>query len=382
MIRLRGLTWDHPRATRPLAAAEPIIRHHFPEVEIEWTAQPLGGFEHAPIADSAASYDLIIFDHPHVGEIAAGQLFLPLDELAASAGLGPAQFVGPSYDSYLYEGRRWGLPIDAAAQVACLRPQPMAALDVDVPRCWDQVFDLAERARRRGWYVAGSLNGVHALMSFLTLCGNLGKPIDTGRGLDAAIGADAVALLRHFAAIAHPGSLKWNSIVLQDSMRDRDDVIYCPLVYGFVPYTSATERTLHYHDIPGPREQPAGSIIGGAGIGVSNESVHPKVAADIAILLVSECVQRDVIASAGGQPAHVGAWEDPSVNATSAGFYNCTRATLERSTVRPRFAGYMDFQREASMIVELALRERATPGALVVSKLNDCFARAKESGLP
>ena len=63
-------TWDHPRGFAALAAtAEHAAAEGRPVVA--WSKQPLEGFESDPIADLAARFNLLVLDHPHIGE--AGQ---------------------------------------------------------------------------------------------------------------------------------------------------------------------------------------------------------------------------------------------------------------------------------------------------------------------
>src|SRR3546814_11047065 len=64
LMRTRGLTWDHPRGYNALAAAAATRT----DGELGWDKQPLEGFEAHPIADLCARYDLVVLDHPHVGE--------------------------------------------------------------------------------------------------------------------------------------------------------------------------------------------------------------------------------------------------------------------------------------------------------------------------
>src|SRR3546814_10531003 len=84
-MRTRGLTWDHPRGYNALAAAAATSA----DCELDWDKQPLEGFEAHPIADLCARYDLVVLDHPHVGEAVAAGCLQPLeahfgaDEIAA-----------------------------------------------------------------------------------------------------------------------------------------------------------------------------------------------------------------------------------------------------------------------------------------------------------
>src|SRR5262249_5934081 len=134
-------------------------------------------FEFAPVQELARQFDLIVLDHPFVGDIDATRCLLPLDDLIDAETA--AAFVGLSFASYRYEGRTWALPIDAACQVAVSRPDLVAALGKCAPQSWEEMFELASAARRHGQWLAIGLKGVHSLMSFFTLCANIGAPCGT-----------------------------------------------------------------------------------------------------------------------------------------------------------------------------------------------------------
>ena len=121
-ITLRGITWNHPRGLDPLLAASDVYPDIVPGVRIEWTTRSLSGFGEDPLIDLAASYDLLIIDHPFVGDAAASTAFYPLDDLARPEVLLEREqaSVGPSHASYLYAGHQWALAIDAAAQVSAV----------------------------------------------------------------------------------------------------------------------------------------------------------------------------------------------------------------------------------------------------------------------
>src|SRR5262245_31510672 len=104
---IRGLTWDHPRGYQALEAAAAMARTQ--GLDIAWERQPLEGFESHPIEDLAARYDLVVMDHPHVGEAVRTDSFRPLDEIFAPALLAhlAREAAGPAYRSYVYEERPW-----------------------------------------------------------------------------------------------------------------------------------------------------------------------------------------------------------------------------------------------------------------------------------
>lgn len=78
-IHLKGMTWDHSRGYDPMVAtSEQFARDHL-GVTISWEKRSLQAFADRPIDEMAGSYDLMVIDHPHVGEVARNGLRLALD---------------------------------------------------------------------------------------------------------------------------------------------------------------------------------------------------------------------------------------------------------------------------------------------------------------
>ncbi len=78
MTALRGMTWSHPRGYDPLVACARLWRART-GVEITWEQRSLQDFESYPVEDLARRYDLIVIDHPHVGQIVREACLLPLN---------------------------------------------------------------------------------------------------------------------------------------------------------------------------------------------------------------------------------------------------------------------------------------------------------------
>ena len=348
MIGLKGLTWDHRRAIDPMIAAAKAFAEQRPDVDIAWDVQPLSGFEFRPIDDIVRDYDLLVFDHPHVGHAAEAGLLRPLDHL-----LPRDTFIGPSLATYRWQEALWAVPIDAACQTACYRPD---LLPEGPPATWSELMAMAGRRR-----LACGLKGVHAFMCFLTLAANLGDPSKqekAGPLVRCETAATVLAMLRELAAACPPEALDWNSIALQDAMRARDDLAYCPLVYGFATYAEADRvPQLAYTDIPDAGGLgPVGSTIGGAGLGVSAETREADAAEAFAAFMAEGAIQCCIVARCHGQPAHRDAWDDPEIDARFGGFFTATRRTIEAGAIRPRHAGYMTLQAAAGPLIEGHLR--------------------------
>jgi multiple sugar transport system substrate-binding protein len=373
-LSLKGMTWSHPRGHDPMVACSAQWRERT-GVAIEWEKRSLQDFESFPVQELARRYDLIVIDHPHVGQITAEACLAPLDvpgrqdERAALA----AGTVGASYRSYEWAGRQWAFPIDAAAQVQAWRPDlveyPVAS--------WREV----ERYAAAG-AVLLPLRSPHALMCLYTLIANLGRPCDTsGEGplADAATGREAYALLAQLAARIDRSCFDMDPIAVFECMaQPQSGIAVVPLIYGYVSYARDGFRParIGFADIPAAgSDGPVGSALGGTGIAVSARSAQIEAAIAFAYWIASGEAQCGPYAAAGGQPGHAAAWEDAAVNAPVLDFYRRSRATLERGWLRPRHDGYMPFQDAASERLRRGLMEgaRAEP---VIADINALFERS------
>jgi multiple sugar transport system substrate-binding protein len=370
-IALKGMTWSHPRGYDSLVACSAIWRGRR-GVEIAWDKRSLQDFESFPVETLAEAYDLIVIDHPHVGQITAEGCLAPLDlpgreaERAALA----AGSLGASYASYAWAGRQWAFPIDAAAQVQAWRPDLIAR----PPTTWDEVRRLAATGA-----VLLPLRSPHALMCLYSLAANLGRPCEaSGKGplVDPSAGQRAYGLLAELVRHMSPDAFDMDPIAVFERMTEPTSGIHCaPLIYGYVSYAfdGFRKRRLAFADIPAAGDAgPVGSTLGGTGIAVSARSANTGAAIDFAYWIAGAEVQRGPYAAAGGQPGHAAAWDDPAVNAPALDFYIRTRTTLESAWVRPRHDGYMAFQEAASERLRRALKA-GEGGKAAIEDVNRLF---------
>jgi len=336
MTRFIGLTWDHPRGREALQAA--------PFADLSWDVHSLEGFESSPIEDLAERYDLIVLDHPHLGDALAVNCLRPLDELFSAAELSgfAADAVGPSFASYTVDGQTWALPLDAATQVSARRSD----LIPEPPATWSEALAIDAP-------VAASLAGPHAFLSFCSIAVSLGA--DLGEDFfDRSIATQALAILAEFAHRAPAGASDLNPIGLLELMSSTDDLAYVPLVYGYVTYSPVVT----FGAPPaGPR---IGSTIGGTGIAVTRRSEPTPELLDHLRWLMSAEAQCGFIPQHSGQPSARSAWTDSAVNAEAGDFYSQTLDTIEHSWVRPRFPGYIPFQSAASAIIREGINDPTT----------------------
>lgn len=355
---LRGMTWDHSRGVDPMVATSEAYMTANPGVQITWEKRSLQAFADRPIGEMADTYDLMVIDHPHVGEVARAGLLVDFnslgrdDELAALA----KGSVGASHPSYEFDGGQWGLAIDAATPVACFRPDLLDA----APKSWDQVLELARSGK-----VAFALIPVNALMVFYGLARNMNYPVaeDPERLITREHGEFVLETMREIVALMDPRCLTLDPIGICEWMgRSTDAPAYAPFGYGYTNYSrdGYCRFPLIYADAPGFGDNgPRGTVIGGTGIAVSANCKARDVATDYALWIAGADCQKGLFFESGGQPAHAAAWDDDACNAASRDFFRNTRETLETSWLRPRYDGYMRLQDRGGDIVHACLRGEA-----------------------
>ena len=375
-MHYRGLTWDHPRGYNALAAAAAKLDETKDGLSLHWDKQPLEGFESHPIADLCARYDLVVLDHPHVGEAAEAGCLQPLEDLLGTdtlAEIGDAT-IGPCLSSYHYAGRTWALPLDAATQVMAYCAELIGG---PPPVTWEQVIALDAP-------VALSLAGPHAALTFQSIAAALGEPpaeADPELFVGAGTGLQVLDIMSRLAARTPDSVRGLNPIGLLGHMAANDDVALCPLVYGYVNYAvPAHGKAVAFANAPraatGGRP---GSTLGGTGIAVSTRAeVTPALLDHLRWLMGAEAQERFIPAH-DGQPSRRSAWRADSVNARWGSFYRDTEETLERAYVRPRHSGAIPFQTAASAAIREALLD-GRPHRDLLDQLQRLYAESRAPG--
>jgi multiple sugar transport system substrate-binding protein len=371
--RFLGLTWDHPRGYEALFAAE---RDVAPPHLLHWEKQPLEGFESHPIGDLAARYDLLVLDHPHIGEAAALDCLLPLDDLFGRAAMAAwaKQTLGSAMASYRWQGRQLGLPLDVATQVAAAGP----SLGGEPPDDWEAVLRLSERKP-----VALSIAGPHALMCFFSLVLSFGgEPGSADLVADTSTAHEALASLARLYRHTPAFSRSLNPIGLLDAMAAGQPIAYVPLVYGYVNYASPGpgRRPVRFAEAPRGPSGRRGSVLGGTGIALTRRArPDDELLAHLRWLMSPEA-QSGYIPAHAGQPSARAAWRDAEVNARAGNFYAATAETTESAWVRPRFDCYVGFQTAAADAIHAGLAADAPPAAIFTT-LRDLWHRARDAAV-
>lgn len=372
MVTYRGLTWNHPRGFRALD--ESARRWSTKSLQVNWDRQSLEQFESRPITEICSRYDLVVLDHPHVGEAAAAGCLLPLEDWC-----GPEEIdglredaIGNVWQSYFYQGKHWALPLDAATQVLAYRAD---LIPQEYPlTSWSDVSSLSQKTT-----VVLSLAGPHALLTFFSICAAFGEPPfsrDVNLIVSRKTGEKVLELMSNLFARGGAGARPMNPVEILEEMATSDSIVLCPLVYGYVNYAAvqgAARKPVIFRNAPRMEDIGIpGSTLGGTGIAVSSRAQLAPELKSYLLWLVNKDTQRTFIPNWDGQPSSRYAWLDREINERWGGFYLNTAETVERALVRPRFPGYIAFQAEASAVLRAGLQERL-PASRLLNRLLQSF---------
>ena len=356
-LRLKGITWNHTRGFVPKVATAQRFQELNPHVDVQWDKRSLQDFADYSISALAQRYDLLVIDHPSIGEAAEHGLFRPLEELLPASFLADqaAHSVGLSHASYRFADRQWALAVDAATPVASWRPDIMERLGLSPPRTWEELMTLA----RRG-LVAVPAIPVDTLMNLYMMWIDAGEEpfLTDGEVGSHAVGRVALETLRELILTCPPECLTRNPIQTYEAMTRTDAIAYCPFAYGYSNYSrdGYARRRLAFGHPPVGRSGPLRSTLGGAGLAISATCRHPEIAAQYAAFMASGECQRGLYVSSGGQPGHRSAWLDPQANRLTADYFRDTLAVLDNAYLRPRYNGYICFQERAASRLDQYIR--------------------------
>ena len=380
---LRGIAWNHSRALPPLVATAQRFEELHPGVDIRWEKRSLHDFGHSDLASLADHYDLLVIDHPAMGEAYNSHNLVDLSESFGSVFLEElaADSCGRSFESYCYQGKVLALPIDAAAPAASHRMDLLQRADAEIPQTWNDVLSLA----RKKLVV---MPGFHAdvFLNFMSICVSLGASIAGGPEelVDSEAGRQCLQLLRELASYMPAEIYEWNPIAVYENMSARDSYAFCPFAFSYSNYSRAgfaRNLILFSNPVPLGRGRPFRSVLGGTGIAISALCKSVEVAVDYLSQLTCEVWQRTLYGLSGGQPARRSSWKDEALNQVSNGFFERTLDSIETAYVRPRYPGYVTFQAKAGAPIVRYLQGNGTPAA-TLDRLNEIYRQSRKAVHP
>ena len=373
---LKGITWNHTRGLLPMVATAQRFSELNPDIEISWEKRSLQDFADHNIEDLAKRFDLMVIDHPWTGFGAKTNTILPLSDYLSADYIQDQKenTVGKSFESYVFGGKLWALPIDAATPVAAARLDIFKALGLSLPQTFDDLLNLAKKG-----LVAFAGIPIDSLMSFYMFCCSLGEaPFQSqNRLISQEIGVKALKYFRELAQYIAPENFDRNPIKVYEAMVNTNNIAYCPFAYGYSNYSRIgySKNLLHFYDLVSLNGQNMTSALGGTGLAVSAFSKHIPEAIKYAEFTGSSYVQQNIFADNGGQPGHLQAWKNERINNTTHQYFQNTLPALERAFLRPRYFGHMDFQDYAGDFVRDYLMNGGDE-ILILNKMNELYVKS------
>lgn len=359
---ITGIAWDHRRCWGPLDASIAPYRALTGQ-EVRWDRRSLYSFGEGDLGSYADKYDLVIYDHPFVGDIRSKGWMLDLAPFLSAEHR--AHFdrdeVGASWRSYAYDGGVWGLPLDTAAQTAAWRQDLLDMHGLTVPTTLAEVRAFAEAGKAKGIFVGWPSVPTDLMCTLVSVTASMGRnPGHTsGEFLDPADADEVVGELRALAALAHPKSKEWNPIRCLDHMAADDDVAYVPYLFNYVNYSSGSPKITFGAAPAAKAGQTPHTLLGGAGIGISAKAKDPKAAFDYAMWLCSPAYQSGDYVTFGGQPGSRAAWTSDTCNAITGDFFKGTLPVMDNAYLRPTHPGFVPFFHDATLKLAAVVFEDA-----------------------
>ena len=378
-VLLRGITWDNSRGYDPMAVTSQRFHDFNPHVDFVWDRITLGGFINYPITKLAKDYDLLVFDCPWLEVIASQKLFLPMDDYLPKKYMENQKnnTVGLSYHSYTYANKQWGLAIDAVAPIASYRPDVFKQHHLKLPKKWRDVLALSKVIP-----ITFPTDPPNNVLNLCMLCYAHGHPPykTNHQVVSRSVGVRVLEQLQQIASVMPKKHFGLNPIDIYTIMSNSNDIGYCPFAYGYNNYSRRgfSKHTIEFIDVVTlDNGSPCPTAIGGAGLGVSANTKHPKIAMEYAQYVVGENCQKTLYVDNGGQPGHLQAWLDPDANRRCLNYFENTLPALQRAWLRPFYSGYVTFQHKVGTMLGEYLQHGGNAKQLM-DKINNAYHLSKK----
>jgi multiple sugar transport system substrate-binding protein len=181
------------RALRVLVHADPTfaamnaLRKHFEVVmgaPIASRALAIDRLREEIIENSqraVSSYDIIACDFPWYGEMARHGRFIPLDATANDARINAGDIYPDALATSRYQGRQYGIPVMATAEMLVYRTDILAEAGVEPPATVEATVDAARRLHRPARGVSGIAwnggRGTPVGHTFIMIMSAFGRPV-------------------------------------------------------------------------------------------------------------------------------------------------------------------------------------------------------------
>jgi multiple sugar transport system substrate-binding protein len=172
---------------------------------------------------------------------------------------------------------------------------------------WDDVLSLAKEGK-----VLWPHKPVDAFCSFATLMAQFGSPLcSTNTFIDKQTAEKTISFMIELSQSVPSFCATSNPIDIAERLAEGSDYAVGVCMFGYSNYSRSNFRKnlLKYYQIPSFDGLARGSILGGAGVGISSASKNPELAARVAMALCSPEIQVGDYLTGGGQPGDVSVWK-------------------------------------------------------------------------
>ncbi len=250
-------------------------------------------------------YDLVFMDAAWAPTLAARGWLLPLDA-RLSAGERRA-FLAPTLQAVTYDGKLYGVPLQADAGVLYYRKDLLDARGLRPPRTWDELFARAKAARKPGMagFVFEGKQYEGLVCSFLEVLRAYGAD------LDALTGPRAAAALSLLTGAIRDGLVPRAVLTYQEEEARRAFQEGGAVFMRNWPYAwrlmqaqdSPVRGKIGLAPTPAGPGGPSSPTLGGWAFALSAYSKHPDEAWLVASYFASEEAQRLAYRRAGSLPS-------------------------------------------------------------------------------
>lgn len=300
---------------------------------------------------------MIVIDHPWAGFCFARNLVADINPMLTAGQWDDLahNYVGSSFESYVFENKLLAIPIDTATPIPSWRPDLVEKNDLALPVTWNDLISLADK-KQAIMPAFGADLFLNWLMLLHALDAHPFENPDTIAQKEKAV--EAMSLLKRLAEPMPQEILKWNPITIAELMTQADQYAYCTFAYSYGNYgrPSFTDKTLKYGNLVHLNNKPLRSILGGTGIAISAACKEIDLSLDFSLYCACAKVQSNIYTYAGGQPARKEAWLSQNLQSFTGGFFSESYLSHQNALIRPRYNGYVSLQEKAGVPLQQCIK--------------------------
>jgi multiple sugar transport system substrate-binding protein len=314
-------------------------------------------------------YDVIDMDVIWTAEFASNGWIIPLPESQFPLG----EFLKPSVDTAIYQGRLYAVPDYSNADVLYYRKDILAKAGVQPPRTWDQLQRLAETvAPRYGLYgYAGTFAPYEGLtVNFAAAVQSAGGSILSPEGTKVTV--DSPQALRGLEFLVNGFEQGWIPKVALTYEEESSQAAFeagkflfldnWPDVYAALSSPGPQNQVygkVGIAPLPGP-DGPGSSSLGGANLAISAFSQHQQTALSFIKYMTDEANERQMLERGSFPPVWTQLYTDKSLG-HSYPYLRVLEQAINSAQPRPAITNYDQASLAISSVVYEALTRQKQP---------------------